>query len=228
MYSEARPPRPFRGGRRSAPSRRQFLHRAALLSRGVPSAGALLEACTRSSSVGTTPTGSLTLAAPTHPVTWPISKHNKRIVDELTPERGATLRLYNYADYIAPGVDKQFEKDYAKYDVNVRVSTFNDEDEAITKIRTGAVPYDIYFPSYVAISRLVAANLIRPLNHSYLSNIDNVWPAFKNPWYEPGVALHRAVFHLHDRYRLAGRQDQHRHRGAVESVGHVVGSEVPR
>jgi spermidine/putrescine transport system substrate-binding protein len=153
---------------------------------GAPTLGALLEACTRSTRAGTAPSGALTLAAPDHPVTWPISKDNAPIASGLKPERGGTLRLYNYADYIGPGVIKEFEKKYAQYDVQVNVSTFNDTDEAITKIRTGAVPYDIYFPSYDQISRLVAARLIRPLNHSYITNIDNLWPAFQNPWYDEG------------------------------------------
>jgi len=161
-----------------------MLQRAALLSLGAPTLGAFLEACTRSSGATSTPSGSLTLAAPTHPVTWPISKDNAPIGNGLSPERNATLRLYNYADYIGPGVIKQFEKKYASYGVNVTVSTFNDTDEAITKIRTGDVPYDIYFPSYDQISRLVAAGLIRPLNHSYITNIDNLWAAFKDPWYD--------------------------------------------
>ena len=81
--SEPRRPRPFRGAR-PAPSRPQFHQRAALLSMGLPSAAALLEACTRSSKVGTAPSGSLTLAAPTHPVRWPISKDNAPIADALT------------------------------------------------------------------------------------------------------------------------------------------------
>jgi spermidine/putrescine transport system substrate-binding protein len=176
----SRPPRPLRRG----PTRRQMLQRAALLSLGAPTLATLLEACARSSGSGTSPSGALTLAAPSHPVTWPISKDNAPIAKGLSPERGATLRLYNYADYIGPDVIKAFEKKYAKYDVKVSVSTFNDTDEAITKIRTGSVPYDIYFPSYDQISRLVAARLIRPLNHSYITNIDNLWPAFKNPWYD--------------------------------------------
>jgi spermidine/putrescine transport system substrate-binding protein len=168
----------------AGPSRRQLLQRAALLSLGAPTLGALLEACARSSPSATTPSGTLTLAAPGHPVTWPISKQNAPIANNLAPEKDATLRLYNYADYIGPGVIKAFEQKYAKYNVKVTVSTFNDTDEAITKIRTGAVPYDIYFPSYDQISRLVAARLIRPLNHSYISNISNLWPAFENPWYD--------------------------------------------
>ena len=59
------------------------------------------------------------------------------IADGLAPEKGATLQLYNYADYIGPEVVKRFEKKYAAYDVKVRVSTFNDTDEALTKIRAG-------------------------------------------------------------------------------------------
>ena len=40
-------------------------------------------------------------------------KDNPAIADGLQPEPGATLRLYNYADYIGPGVVKAFEKKYA-------------------------------------------------------------------------------------------------------------------
>jgi spermidine/putrescine transport system substrate-binding protein len=166
-------------------SRRQFIQRAALLSAGAPTLAAFLAACSRSSSSGASPKATLTLAAPNHPVKWSINE-SATIKDGLTPEQGGTLRLYNYADYIDPGAIKSFEKKYAKYDVKVTVSTFNDTDEAITKIRTGSVPYDIYFPSYDQISRLVGANLIRPLNHSYLTNINNVWAAFQNPWYDQG------------------------------------------
>jgi spermidine/putrescine transport system substrate-binding protein len=170
-------------------SRRQFIQRAAMLTAGAPTLAAFLEACSRSTASGgggaAAPKASLTLAAPNHPVKWS-TRPSAEIADGLTPEKDATLRLYNYADYIDPGAIKSFEKKYAKYNVKVSVSTFNDTDEAITKIRTGAVPYDIYFPSYDQISRLVGANLIRPLNHSYLTNIQNVWAAFENPWYDQG------------------------------------------
>src|SRR4051794_40519067 len=113
---DRRTPHPRRP-RRPGPTRREMLQRAALLSLGAPTLGALLDACTRSTGRGAAPSGSLTLAAPTHPVTWPISKSNAPIADGLSPERGATLRLYNYADYIGPGVVKEFEKKYAQYDV---------------------------------------------------------------------------------------------------------------
>ena len=79
---------------------------------------------------------------------------------------------------------KAFEKKYAAYNVKVRVSTFNDTDEALTKIRAGKSGFDLYFPSYDQIAKMVTAKLIRPLNHSYIPNIANVWPEFTDPWYD--------------------------------------------
>ncbi len=161
------------------PTRRQFLTRAALLAAAAPTLPAFLAACSKGGPSSGSPT--LTLASPDSPVKWDIADDNKAIADGLAPEKGATLQLYTYADYTSPDAVKAFED---KYDVKVEISTFNDTDEAITKIRGGSVNYDIYFPSYDQISRLVTGKLVQPLNHSYITNIDNVWPTFKNPWYD--------------------------------------------
>jgi spermidine/putrescine transport system substrate-binding protein len=166
--------------------RRALLRNAALLGISVPALSALLQACADSPTGsgkgpgGGTPTEGLKIASPDNPVTWDIADDNQPIADGLQPEKGP-LRVYNYAAYLGPQVEKSFE---AKYGVDVKDSTFNDTDEAITKIRTGAVPFDIYFPSYDQIGRLVTAKLIRPLNHSYIPNLTNVWESFQSPWYD--------------------------------------------
>lgn len=165
--------------RRPGPSRRQFLQRAALLAAGTPALTLFLEACSKAGDTSSAP--SMTVAAPNSPVTWDIPKDNQPIADGLSPESGATLQLYSYADYIAPDAIKSFEE---KYKTKVQVSTFNDTDEAITKIRGGGVDYDLFFPSYDQIGKLIAASLLRPLNHSYIPNIKNVWPVFTDPWYD--------------------------------------------
>jgi spermidine/putrescine transport system substrate-binding protein len=167
----------------SGPNRRQFLTRAAILAAAAPTLGAFLAACAKSGSGGTSSSGpTLTLAKPDSPVKWPIPDDNKPIADGLAPEKGATLKIYNYADYLSPQAIKGFED---KYGVKVEVSTFNDGDEAITKLRSG-VDFDIYNANYTEMSRLVTGGLVRPLNHSYITNISNVWPTFTNPWYDQG------------------------------------------
>ncbi|MFT4009854.1 MAG: spermidine/putrescine ABC transporter substrate-binding protein [Nocardioidaceae bacterium] len=159
-------------------SRRAFL-RGLSASLIVPATAELLSAC--GDQLYTS--GKLVLASPDNPVKWPLSTKVSRIDPGQTPEPGSTLRIYNYADYLAPGVVKAFQK---KYDVKVTISTFNDTDEALTKIASGAVDYDLHFPSYDQIGKMVAGDLLRPLTHEYIDNIDNLWPQFKNPWYDQG------------------------------------------
>jgi spermidine/putrescine transport system substrate-binding protein len=159
-------------------SRRQFLARAAILAASAPTLAAFLQACSKNAPSSSPP--SMTLAAPDKPVTWPIPDDNKPIADGLAPEKGATLKIYNYADYLSPQAIKAFED---QYQTKIEVSTFNDGDEAITKLRSG-VDFDIYNANYTEISRLVNGGLLRPLNHSYIPNIKNVWPSFTNPWYD--------------------------------------------
>ena len=49
---------------------------------------------------------------------------------------------------------------------------------------SAGTPFDIYFPSYDAIGKLVLGGLVRPLQHSYISNISNAYPEFQNPFYD--------------------------------------------
>jgi spermidine/putrescine transport system substrate-binding protein len=99
------------------------------------------------------------------------------------PQSGSVLRIYNYADYLSPRMMKDFE---AKWGVDIHLSTFNDADEALTKVAAKELKFDIYFPSYDSLGKLVGADLLRPLNHDYLTNADNLWPSFHDPWYDRG------------------------------------------
>ena len=167
-----RDPRP--AGARTRLSRRSFL--AILAS---PALAPLLSAC--GDQLYTS--GDFVIASPDHPVRWPLSTKHQRIDPGLVPEPGSTLRLYCYADYIGPAVMKAFEKEYG---VNIVLSTFNDTDEALTKIATGSVEHDVYFPSYDQIGKMVTADLLRPLTQSYVPNIRNLWAQFQDPWYDRG------------------------------------------
>ena len=117
---------------------------------------------------------------------------------------------------------KDFED---KYGVKIEVSTFNDGDEAITKLRSG-VDFDIYNANYTEMSRLVTGGLVRPLNHSYIPDISQRLADLHQPVVRPGLAVHRAVHHLHHRNRLAQRPSARRHRRTEEPVRIAVGSAV--
>lgn len=179
-------------------SRRRLLQASAL---AVPGAWAL-SSCARdqplggptpaSSAAGGSASGSssaateIPIASPQNPVKWPINPGNEPIASGLEPEMNATLRLYNYPDYVFKRVLKDFQAEYADYNVTVELSTFNDLPEALTKIRSGSVPYDVGFLTYNYMGKLVYGDLIRPLNQSYIPNIADVWEEFQNPFYDQG------------------------------------------
>ena len=167
---------------RSVVARRTML-KAALAGVAAPGLVDLLAACSGGSSTGS-PSGGETIPAPDNPVRWPLSAANDMVKSGLTPERGSTLRVYNYADYLSPRFLKDFE---SRYGVDIRLSTFNDADEALTKIASKDLAFDVYFPSYDSVGRLIEADLLRPLNHDYLTNAGNLWPRLRDPWYDRGA-----------------------------------------
>jgi spermidine/putrescine transport system substrate-binding protein len=66
----------------------------------------------------------------------------------------------------------------------VQISTYGNMDEAVAKLRAGQVAFDVLFPTYDFLGKLVQSDLLRPLNHSYIPNIGQVWPVFQNPFYD--------------------------------------------
>ena len=114
-------------------------------------------------------------------MTWPVYPGNAAIPSGLEPERNATLKLFNWVAYINRAVVKNFEK---KYNCTVDITTFNTMDEALTKLSTGDLDFDILVPTIDVLGQLVAAKQIRPLNHSYIPNISQAWSTFTNPFYD--------------------------------------------
>jgi spermidine/putrescine transport system substrate-binding protein len=164
----------------AAISRRQLLGGAA----GLALAG-LLAGCGSASSGGTGSgsSGGIPLPRQDSPVKWPIYSDNKPIASGLKPETGATLQLYNWVAYINETVIKNFCK---KYNCNYSLTTFNTMEEALAKLGSGQLKFDVFFPTVDVLGQLVEAKMIRPLNQSYIPNIANTWPDYRNPFYDEG------------------------------------------
>ena len=152
-----------------------------------PTGAASSAAGSASGSASASPSATgIPIASPQNPVKWPINPGNEPIASDLEPEANATRRLYNYPDYVWNRVLKGFQEEYKDYNVTIELSTFNDLPEALTKIRSGSVPYDVAFLTYNYIGRLVYGDLIRPLNQSYIPRIADAWDEFQDPWYDLG------------------------------------------
>jgi len=165
-------------------SRRGFLRQGAGagLLLGAGGIGSLLTAC-GSTSGGSTPTGAATgLPRPNNPVTWPINAGNKPIKSGLLPERNATLKIYNWVAY----VNQQCLNDFGKrYGCKVEVTTFNTMTEALAKLGSGQVNFDVFMGvTPDVIGKVIGQQIVQPLNHSYIPNISQAWAEFTNPFYD--------------------------------------------
>ena len=130
------------------------------------------------------PTGpdGLPLPRPDYSVTWAVTADNPPIKEGLEPE-GGTLNLYNYADYIWPGLIKRFEK---QYNCQVKIATYNSADEATAKLSSNSVGFDAVIGlSANNMVTLIAQQLMLPLTHSYLPNLaKNIWAPLQDPFYD--------------------------------------------
>jgi len=127
--------------------------------------------------------GGLPLPRNDNSVEWKILEDNPPIKDGLDVE-GGTLQLFNYADYIDPTTVKKFEKEFG---ASVKIGTYNSSDEAIAKLSSGQVDYDVVLGlSADVIVKLMAKQVVQPLNHTYLPNLKNIWPPLADPFYDKG------------------------------------------
>jgi spermidine/putrescine transport system substrate-binding protein len=166
-------------------SRRGFLKQSAatgLILGTAGGTGSLLAACgSGSANSGVLTSHGIPLPRPSGPVTWPIFDDNKPIASGLAPENNATLRIFNWVAYLNPQCMKDFGK---KYNCKVELTTFQNMDDAMAKLRTGQLNFDIFFPTIDVMGQLVEGKMIQPINHSYIPNITQAWPDFQHPFYD--------------------------------------------
>jgi len=201
-------------------TRRDFLRRSAATGIALPSMAAILAACGGSANPDTNGgvnSGGVQLARPDQPVVLPLYDGLTAIADAQKPEPGP-LKIYNWNDYIYKKVLNKFQDQYG---VEIEYTQFTGMSEAISKIQSGAIEFDLFFPTVENLGKLTAAKLIQPLNHTYLPNFQaNIWPELQDPFYDQG-----ALPHLENWHRLPRRLDP-RSRQPRQPSRHLLGSEV--
>jgi spermidine/putrescine transport system substrate-binding protein len=167
--------------RRTGLSRREFLRRSIGAAAVLPSASAILAACSKPGSDtggdgGETGGTGRVLARPDNPVTLPMDGEP---IPTDTPIESGPLRVYNWDAYMSKAVLKAFEEEYG---VTVEWTTFNNMEEGIQKLVAGQVQADVFFPTTDYVSRLVGRDLLQPLNHELVPNLEaNYWKVFSDP-----------------------------------------------
>jgi spermidine/putrescine transport system substrate-binding protein len=150
----------------------------------LPTLSAILAACQTRSDSSTGAQSDVPLARPGSPVTLPTYDDNQPIADGMAAEAGP-LTIFSWNDYIYKKVLNRFESEAG---VKINYTGFGTMSEAITKIQNGTVDFDV-MPGLTVdeLRTLVLAKQVRPLNQSYLPNVQGVlWPQLKQPFYDLG------------------------------------------
>ena len=82
-----------------------------------------------------------------------------------------TLYIFNWSDYIDPSLIKSFEKEY---NCKVKYTTYDSNENMLTKIKSSRESFDVVFPSGDHVSILSDAGLLEPLDKSLLKNYANI------------------------------------------------------
>ncbi len=156
--------------------RRDFLRNLAITSGAITIGGSLLAACGGQS---TTTVDGLAIGTPDNPIKLPVK--TEPIADGLSNESG-TLEILNWADYQNPESIAIFEK---KFGCKVVTSIYDTEEAAIAKLRNGTFKPDLILGmTDTGLAKLIAADLLQPINKSYIPNFGNVISGLRSPYYD--------------------------------------------
>ncbi len=98
-----------------------------------------------------------------------------------------TLYVYNWGEYISDGsegtddTNALFEEWYFEtYGVRVEVnySTYSSNESMYAKLSSGSVDYDVIVPSDYMIERMIAEDMLAPLDFSNIPHLTNLDPDF--------------------------------------------------
>ncbi|MEK3799049.1 ABC transporter substrate-binding protein [Peribacillus sp. FSL H8-0477] len=92
------------------------------------------------------------------------------------------LTIYNWGDYIDADLIEQFEKEAG---ITVVYETFDSNEAMMTKIEQGGTAYDVAVPSEYMIDKMIQEDLLLPLDHEKLSNLNNIDDRFMDLPFDP-------------------------------------------
>jgi spermidine/putrescine transport system substrate-binding protein len=94
------------------------------------------------------------------------------------------VNVYNWDTYIGETTLDDFTDATG---IAVRYDLFASNEELFAKLREGNPGYDVIFPSNDFVERMIAADMLLPLDHAKIPNIGNIDPAFADPAFDPGL-----------------------------------------
>lgn len=112
----------------------------------------------------------------------------RSFAEEAVPDRGVTINVYNWGEYIANGTDGSLdvnEEFTRRTGIRVNYTTFDSNESLYAKLAGGGADYDVIIPSDYMVSRLIHENMLAELDFSNIPNYQYIDESFRNAEYDP-------------------------------------------
>ncbi len=103
-------------------------------------------------------------------------------------ERNVTINVYNWGEYIANGTDGSMDVNAEftrRTGIAVNYTTFDSNESLYSKLMGGGADYDLIIPSDYMVSKLIAQDMLLPLDFENIPNFQYIDEKFRNPDYDP-------------------------------------------
>lgn len=93
------------------------------------------------------------------------------------------LNFYNWDTYIGETTLDDFKEASG---ISVQMDLYADNDELFAKLREGNPGYDLIVPTNDFVERMIAVDMLQPLDHALIPNRVNLQEAFADAAFDPG------------------------------------------
>ncbi len=97
------------------------------------------------------------------------------------PFAGQTITVFNWGEYLDESLNKQFEEETG---ITVNYKTFQTNEMLYASLKSGGASYDVVVPSDYMIGRLIAEDMLEPLDFAAMPNTAYLLDNFKSPAYD--------------------------------------------
>ncbi|NLE68756.1 MAG: spermidine/putrescine ABC transporter substrate-binding protein, partial [Clostridiales bacterium] len=92
------------------------------------------------------------------------------------------VNVFNWEDYINEDVIKMFEEETG---IKVNYMRFTLNEDMMVQVRTSPGSFDVVFPSDYAIERMIAEDLVQPIDFDKVPNAAQILDWLQTPDYDP-------------------------------------------
>ena len=102
--------------------------------------------------------------------------------------RGTEINVYNWGEYVSDGAEGTLDVITAFEEVTgitVNYTMYDSNEDMYAKLKSGGASYDVVIPSDYMIARMIAEDMLQPLDFANIPNYSYIADDFKDLYFDP-------------------------------------------